>query len=325
MRIIIGDVHGCLRELEALVAKVGYRRDRDALIFVGDLLDWGPYPVETVAYVMQIGGYSIRGNHEDNALRWLGYEERVQREPGFVNPMEQQPQRKPKEKKEPKGPGRPKRQYTPEERAALKAAGAQLAHQRQEARMAKGEPAVLAPPAPRPPGPPRPPRMPIPEERKAQWRALSAEQRRWLNASVYIDLARDWYVVHAGLEAKDFGDQSAERILRLRYVDPATGHMAPSPDGTLDQPPGSVWWMEVWPGPENIIYGHAVHSLTTPRIDVRETPHGIVRCFGIDTGCCYGGRLTAMVFEDDAMRSEPTFVQVDAQKAYVHAAATIPS
>jgi len=324
MRIIIGDVHGCLRELEALVAKVGYRRDRDALIFVGDLLDRGPYPVETVAYAMQIGGYSIRGNHEDNALRWLGYEERVQREPGFVNPMEKQQERKPKEQKVPKGPVRPKRQYTPEERAEMKAAGAQLARQRQEARMAKGEPAILAPPSPSP-RPPRPPRMPIPEARKDQWRALSPEQRRWLDASVYIDLARDWYVVHAGLEAKPFGEQSAERIMRLRYVDPTTGHMAPSPDGTLDQPPGSVWWMEVWPGPENIIYGHAVHSLTTPRIDVRETPNGIVRCFGIDTGCCYGGRLTAMVFEDDAMRSEPAFVQVDAEREYVHPGGPVPS
>ncbi len=324
MRIIIGDVHGCLRELEALVAKIGYRQGRDSLTFVGDLLDRGPYPVETVAYAMQIGGYSIRGNHEDNALRWLGYEERVQHQPGFVNPMEKQQERKPKGPKVLKGPVRPKRQYTPEERAAMKAAGAELARQRQDARVARGEAAMLAPPSPSS-RLPKPPRAPIPEQRKDQWRALSPEQRRWLDSSVYIDLARDWYVVHAGLEPLGFGEQTSDRIMRLRYVDPTTGRMVTNLDGSLDQPPGSVWWMDVWPGPQNIIYGHAVHSLTTPRIDVRETPHGIVRCFGIDTGCCYGGRLTAMVFEDDAMRSEPSFVQVDAQETYVRSAMATPS
>ena len=33
-------------------------------------------------------------------------------------------------------------------------------------------------------------------------------------------------------------------------------------------------------------------------------------CVGIDTGCCFGGRLTAMLLEERA------FVQVQARRAY---------
>ena len=77
-------------------------------------------------------------------------------------------------------------------------------------------------------------------------------------------------------------------------------------------------------GPENVVYGHIVHSRRNPRIDTRETSHGVVRCYGIDTGCVFGGRLTAIVFDDEEMRAEPTFVQVEAERAYVALPAVVP-
>jgi len=307
--IVIGDVHGCLNELKALVQKLDYRQGDDHIIFVGDLIDRGPYPVETVAYAMQLGAYTIRGNHEDNALRWLLYEDRVAREPGFKNPMEHQAVRERRKAKS------GTRELTPE--------AMELRRQRQEARLARGEPAV----APQTPRQRKAHTHVIPEERKAEWRQLSARQRSYLDSCVYVDLSADWYVVHGGLETKPLiEEQDAERIMRLRYVWPDTGHMAPSESGTLDQPTGSVWWMEAWRGPMNVIYGHAVHSLAEPRIDVCQTTTGSeVRCFGIDTGCCYGGRLTAMVFADENSLRDPTFVQVESEQPRIHLPPGVPS
>jgi diadenosine tetraphosphatase ApaH/serine/threonine PP2A family protein phosphatase len=305
MRIIIGDVHGCLHELERLVRNIGYRRERDSLVMVGDLIDRGPDPIGVVAYAMELGATLVRGNHEDAALRWLDFEERVRNTPGFVNPMEPPPP--PPAVHKAAAP----RELTPEQ--------LELRRRRQEVRMARGE-TLVHPQRPAP----RPTKI-IPEFRKAQWRAFSAEQLQWLRGSApYLDLTSKWYVVHAGLEPRPFGEQDPKIMMRVRFINPATGHMRGYDEGSVDQPKGTVTWQEVWQGPENLIYGHIVHSRRNPRIDTRETPNGIIRCYGIDTGCVYGGRLTAIVFEDEEMRAEPTFVQVDAERAYVALPGPIP-
>lgn len=36
--IIIGDVHGCLDELQALLKRVAYNKDKDTVVLVGDLV-----------------------------------------------------------------------------------------------------------------------------------------------------------------------------------------------------------------------------------------------------------------------------------------------
>ena len=40
--IVIGDVHGCLRELDNLLDKVDYQQGHDTLVLAGDLVDKGP-------------------------------------------------------------------------------------------------------------------------------------------------------------------------------------------------------------------------------------------------------------------------------------------
>lgn len=104
--IIVGDVHGCLDELKALLTHIGYRnppsspssietagqRDtsrkennnagnsstqvdngekeepHDRLIFVGDLVGKGPCSVEVVMYVMSLGAECVMGNWEWNLI-----------------------------------------------------------------------------------------------------------------------------------------------------------------------------------------------------------------------------------------------------------------
>jgi len=44
--IIVGDVHGCVKELRELLDKAGYVDGEDSVVLVGDLVDKGPYPLE---------------------------------------------------------------------------------------------------------------------------------------------------------------------------------------------------------------------------------------------------------------------------------------
>jgi len=67
--IIVGDVHGCARELEDLLSYVGLSR-RDRLVMVGDLVVRGPEPRKVVTMLRELGAQAVRGNHEDRLLRW---------------------------------------------------------------------------------------------------------------------------------------------------------------------------------------------------------------------------------------------------------------
>jgi hypothetical protein len=68
--IVIGDVHGCLEELEALHRALGTTRD-DRVVYVGDLVAKGPDSFGVVRFVRESGAASVRGNHEAHLLRFL--------------------------------------------------------------------------------------------------------------------------------------------------------------------------------------------------------------------------------------------------------------
>ncbi|MCW2907407.1 MAG: metallophosphoesterase [Actinomycetia bacterium] len=86
---VIGDVHGCRTELEALLAKLGYRVIRDApgravdavppegrtAVFLGDLVDRGPDSAGVLRLVMGMvaAGHALAvpGNHENKLTRAL--------------------------------------------------------------------------------------------------------------------------------------------------------------------------------------------------------------------------------------------------------------
>lgn len=44
--VIVGDVHGCVIELRALLSKVAFKEGEDNLVFAGDLVNKGPASVE---------------------------------------------------------------------------------------------------------------------------------------------------------------------------------------------------------------------------------------------------------------------------------------
>jgi hypothetical protein len=122
-----------------------------------------------------------------------------------------------------------------------------------------------------------------------------------------LDGGVDWYAVHGGFEpTKPLSAQRCDKLVRMRYVNAHGGYVALPK--TLQQPPGTFFWTELWTAPQNVVYGHTVHSLTDPRIDNVLPQYGT--CFGIDTGCCFGGRLTAFILP------EGEFVQVQAKREY---------
>ena len=246
--IFIGDVHGCLEELRELLRLLSFDRARDELVLLGDLVDRGPSPVETVRFVRSeltpAGVRVIQGNHCDKLGRWR-LRERQFRETGRKNMM-----------------------------------------------------------------------MPPSDERRSQWLAFSDEEVAWMTGLPYLirmaegSPARGWIAVHAGfLPGVPVERQAPGDMMRIRHVHKASGKMLSLGEDFKD-PPDGVVWTERWTGPESVVYGHFVHGLANPRVD--EPAPGVL-CVGLDTGACFGGRLTAMVLRQGA---GPEYVSVSARAQY---------
>lgn len=114
----------------------------------------------------------------------------------------------------------------------------------------------------------------------------------------------DYVVVHGGVPpvidqlAGDWDSASrfAKTILFTRFVNPGGNMVALGKETEEDK-----WWAEAYDGRfGTVIYGHQ------PSRDVVFHEHAI----GIDTGCCFGGKLTALKLPSREL------IQVKASKAY---------
>lgn len=102
----------------------------------------------------------------------------------------------------------------------------------------------------------------------------------------------DTVVVHAGaVPGVPFDEQRPEHLISMRSIDDQG-----EPTKRIEGRP----WAKVWPGPEPIVFGHdAVRGL-------QQYPFAL----GLDTGCVYGKRLTAIRLP------ERRLISVDARRAY---------
>jgi hypothetical protein len=67
--IAIGDVHGCIDELQDLLRECDYRPG-DLVVFLGDLVSKGPDSIAVVQMAREIGAIGVRGNHDFEVVRW---------------------------------------------------------------------------------------------------------------------------------------------------------------------------------------------------------------------------------------------------------------
>lgn len=142
---------------------------------------------------------------------------------------------------------------------------------------------------------------------------MTEEDINWLrDLPLSIHIQDNWHAIHGGLEpARSFAEQSPNQIIRCRYVgdgsDETKKGKAVSLCKNYTQPDNTIYWAEMWNGPESIIFGHFVNSLSKPLVE--EKPNG-VKCIGLDTGCVFGGHLTGYLF------NQQKFIQVKAKKEY---------
>jgi hypothetical protein len=112
---------------------------------------------------------------------------------------------------------------------------------------------------------------------------LSARQWGWIERLPLLLMLgdHDACVVHAGvLPGRPIESTPPEALLTMRAID-SRGHWS-------DQKGARPLWGEHYTGPPHIVFGH--NALSQPQFHSWAT--------GIDTGCVYGGRLTALVLEE---------------------------
>ncbi len=222
---IVGDVHGCCDELEALLGDMGYAETEGAFrhpegrraVFVGDLVDRGPRSLDTLRLVrgMMAAGSAlcVPGNHDMKLLKWL-HGKQVQQTHGLDKTI-----------------------------AEIEA-------------------------------------MPGTEEERRAFRDDLAKFLDGLVSHFVLDEGR-LVVAHAGMKAELQGRASGAVRMFALYGETT---------GETDEfgLPVRLDWAAEYRGSATVVYGH------TPVPD----PAWLNRTVNVDTGCVFGGSLTALRYPE---------------------------
>lgn len=133
--------------------------------------------------------------------------------------------------------------------------------------------------------------------------------RDWLAGQPVVRVHADLVQVHAGLHpawTEDMlGSLSAEQVdyaVNVRYCD-AAGNQ-PADDWPPPGPPFRPW-DDFYRGSKRVVFGHWARRGLVVR----------PQCIGLDTGCVYGGKLSAWIAETDRIVQVDGWVRPSAPRA----------
>jgi bis(5'-nucleosyl)-tetraphosphatase (symmetrical) len=235
--LVVGDVHGCVRELERLLAMAGFDPARDELWSIGDLINRGPHSLETLRLWRDVGGRAVLGNHDAYALRVRSGA--TSRRPDTLDALFADPE-------------------LDEHLARLRAS-----------------PALAL----------------LPGERDVR--------EAWLVHAGVHPAWRDLPAVATRLESSPHDEawltsDDVRFAIHARFCT-AQGERHPHTGPPDEGPPGYRPWDEFYAGPALVIHGHWA------RRGVYRGAHTL----GLDSGCVYGGALTAWCQEEDRLLRVP--------------------
>lgn len=152
--------------------------------------------------------------------------------------------------------------------------------------------------------------MKFPKEKIEIYQQLSEEDLKYLESCPFKKYIEEYNLlaVHAGVipSCNPF-KQKNRTYAHARFVDKDTYKMLSiDKDNGFAQPSNSIHWSEAYEGSVDIVYGHDVKSLE--EVQVRYNNKG-ARTIALDTGCCFGGKLSAMSFSSNTPKGEIIQVQ----------------
>jgi hypothetical protein len=120
--------------------------------------------------------------------------------------------------------------------------------------------------------------------------------------------------MHAGLEpGVHWTEQRSDKVLRIRYAD-ADGEMK-AIHNDVDVPEGTQYWGTACTEQIHIAHGHMARSMEKPVFAAVKVFGRLWSRVAVDTGCCFGGSLSAMILISGETR-DPETASVRARSAY---------
>ncbi|MGG9845285.1 bis(5'-nucleosyl)-tetraphosphatase (symmetrical) ApaH [Klebsiella pneumoniae] len=264
---LIGDVHGCYDELIALLAQVEFDPRRDTLWLTGDLVARGPGSLEVLRYVKSLGD-SVRLVLGNHDLHLLAVFAGISRN-------------KPKDRLKPllEAPDadellnwlrrQPLLQVDEEKKLAMAHAGITPQWDLETAQQCARDVEAV----------------------------LSSDSYPFFLDAMYGDMPNHWSNELSGLARLRF---ISNAFTRMRYCFPNGQLDMYSKEAPEDAPAPLKPWFAI-PGPVSNAYSIAFGHWAS--LEGRGTPEGI---YALDTGCCWGGELTCLRWEDKQYFTQPS-------------------
>ena len=264
---LIGDIHGCYDELKMLLAQVEFDPAQDELWLTGDLVARGPASLDVLRYVRSLGD-SVRIVLGNHDLHLLAVSAGISRN-------------KPKDRLTPLLEAedadelinwlrrQPLLQVDEEKKLVMAHAGITPQWDIETAKLCAREVESV----------------------------LSSDTYPLFLDAMYGDMPNNWSPALSGLARLRF---STNVLTRMRFCFPAGQLDMISKESPENAPPPLKPWFNV-PGPVprdyTVIFGHWAS------LEGKGTPEGII---GLDTGCCWGGTLTLLRWEDKQLFVQPS-------------------